>query len=127
MGPTMKTGPTMNEDARELDFGTFRIRPEVLEEIAGMAATSVDGVASLTGGPGARGGRGRRAHSRGVHVDVAEGDLSVRLHIEVRYGMPIPDVGADVQRSVADALRRMTGTQVDHVEVFVDGVMFEQA
>jgi uncharacterized alkaline shock family protein YloU len=126
-GRTLKTGPIASDEARELDFGLFRIRPDVLEAIAGIAASSVDGVTELAGPAGARGARGKRAHARGVTVDLADAALSAKLHVVVKYGLPIHEVGCEVQRTVADALLRMTGTPVDSVEVFVDGVTFDEA
>ncbi len=90
----------------------------------GIAQLATEGVAGLsTTSPPARMGElltGRRA--KGVIIS-REGDaLTIDLHVRVRYGLAIPKVAAEVQRSVREAVASMTGMTVLSVNVTVDAV-----
>jgi len=111
----------VTDETKELDFESFRVRPEVLETVAGLAAGSVDGVASLVGG-----GLGKKASARGISVAVEESSLSVDAHLSVRFGVPMKSLAQAVQKSVSDALYNTTGWPVSRVEVFVDDVVFDE-
>jgi uncharacterized alkaline shock family protein YloU len=84
------------------------ISPDVVARYAGDAAREVDGVTGIV--EGAR---------KGVRVE--EGG-ALELHLSVRYGISIPEVGAAVQRHVADYLERMTDVRPEAVDVVVDEV-----
>jgi hypothetical protein len=47
-------------------------------------------------------------------------DGSVSLELAVRYGLALPDVAREVQRSVGDALSVMMGIDVQAVDVSVE-------
>ena len=72
--------------------GTVQIADEVVAIIAGLAATEVDGVASMAGNITNElvGKLGMKNLSRGVKVEVLEGVVSVRLALNIRYGYNIP-------------------------------------
>ena len=55
---------------------------------------------------------------KGVRV---EGD-SVHLHLAVDWGASIPELGAEVQRRVADYLIRMTDLHPSRVDVVVEEI-----
>lgn len=116
----------MDEEVKELDFGGFSARPEVLEAIAGAAAGSVEGVAGLVGASGARGAPGRRSMTRGVSVSTAGDRLEVTLHLAAAFGTPLRQLGERVKEAVAESLYNMTGWPVARVDVFVGDVRFEE-
>ncbi len=87
--------------------GQSVVSPEVLARYAGDAAREVDGIARMVEGV-----------RKGVRVD---GEV-VELHIAVRWGASIPEVGAAVQQHVAQYLERMTGARPAAVNVVVDEV-----
>jgi uncharacterized alkaline shock family protein YloU len=87
--------------------GQSVISPEVLARYAGDAAREVDGVARVVEGV-----------RKGVRVD---GEV-LELHLAVRWGASIPEVGAAVQRHVSDYLERMTDARPAAVNVVVDEV-----
>lgn len=110
------------------ELGAIRIADEVVSIIAGLAATEVDGVASMSGGivGGIAEALGRKNLSKGVKVDVGEQEAAVDLYLIVGYGSRIPDVAWNVQESVKKAIETMTGLSVVNVNVHVQGVSFPQ-
>jgi uncharacterized alkaline shock family protein YloU len=47
-------------------------------------------------------------------------DARIALELGVRYGLVLPDVAREVQRSVADAVGRMLGIELEAVDVTVE-------
>jgi uncharacterized alkaline shock family protein YloU len=84
-----------------------KISPDVVARYAGDAAREVDGVTGIVEGV-----------RKGIRV---EGD-EVELHLSVRWGVSIPEVGAGVQRHVAGYLECMTDVRPAAVNVVVDEV-----
>ena len=108
------------------ELGAIRIADEVVSIIAGLAATEVDGVASMSGGiaGGIAEALGRKNFSKGVKVEVGEEETSVDLFLIVRYGSRIPDVAWEVQENVKKAIENMTGLKVIKVNVHVQELIF---
>ncbi len=116
------------EESRTLptELGSIKIADEVVSIIAGLAATDVEGVASMSGGiaGGIAEVLGRKNLSKGVRVDVGTEEAKVDIFIIVKYGVRIPDVAWDIQEKVKNAVETMTGLKVTHVNVHVQGVHF---
>ncbi len=116
------------EESRMLptELGVVKIADEVVSIIAGLAATEIEDVASMSGGIG--GGiaevLGRRQFSKGVKVEVGEEETKIEIFIIVNYGARIPDVAWDIQEAVKKAVETMTGLRVVHVNIHVQGVHF---
>jgi uncharacterized alkaline shock family protein YloU len=110
------------------ELGAIRIADEVVSIIAGLAATEVEGVASMSGGivGGIAEALGRKNLSKGVKVEVGEQEAAVDLYLIVGYGSRIPDVAWTVQENVKKAIEKMTGLAVVNVNVHVQGVSFPQ-
>ncbi len=110
------------------ELGAIRIADEVVSIIAGLAATEVEGVASMSGGivGGIAEALGRKNLSKGVKVEVGEQEAAVDLYLIVGYGSRIPDVAWTVQENVKKAIETMTGLAVVNVNVHVQGVSFPQ-
>ncbi len=119
------------EEGRTLptELGSIRIADEVVSIIAGLAATDVDGVASMSGGiaGGIAETLGRKNLSKGVKVEVGEEEAAVDLFLIVTYGSRIPDVAWTVQEKVKGAIENMTGLKVIKVNIHVQGVNFPQS
>ncbi|MEE1115057.1 MAG: Asp23/Gls24 family envelope stress response protein [Eubacterium sp.] len=107
--------------------GTVQIEDEVIATIAALAATEVEGVASLGGGiTHAKAARaGARALSRGVKIEIEDRVISVRMIVNMKYGYNIPDTTVKVQEKVKTALENMTGLEVSGVNVSVADVTIE--
>ena len=62
--------------------------------------------------------------SRGVHMEVQDGEIVLDIYLTVKYGFPIPEVASKVQDAVMSAVASMTGFAVKAVNVHVGGVSF---
>lgn len=108
-------------DSDRTELGKIQIAPEVLEVIAGMAASEVEGVAQMSGGlVGDIAERlGRKNIARGVRVEVGTREAAVDVSIIVKYGHRIPEVARLIQDSVRNAIETMTGLSVVEVNVHI--------
>ena len=106
----------------------IRISDEVVGIIAGIAASEVQGVASMSGGltAGISEAIGRRNLSKGIKVNIQGTDCSLDVHVLVHYGARIPDVALEVQKAVKSAVESMTGLSVNRVNVHVQGIQFSE-
>ena len=108
------------------DQGSVHIAHDVVEVIAGIAATEVAGVAGMSGGivGGITELLGRKNLAKGVKVDIGDGNATVDLYLVVEFGSRIPDVANEVQQRVKQAVESMTGLAVRAVNIHVQGVLF---
>ena len=109
-------------------IGTVQIADEVVAIIAGLAATEVDGVASMAGNITNElvSKLGMKNLSKGVKVDVLDGVVCVDLALNLKYGYEIPATCKNVQEKVKTAIENMTGLEVSDVNVAIAGVNMEQ-
>ena len=100
-------------------LGEVKIADEVVAIIAGLAATEVEGVASMAGNSTNEliGKLGMKNLSKGVKVDVLEGIVTVSLALNLKYNYSIVEVSARVQEKVKNAIENMTGLEVSIVNV----------
>ncbi|MCW2277332.1 Asp23/Gls24 family envelope stress response protein [Heliophilum fasciatum] len=114
------------EQEHASSVGHVRIAEDVVATIAGMAASEVPGVSSMSGGIG--GGIvemiGKKNLTKGVKVEVGEKEAAIDLNIIVEFGSRIPDVARRVQERVKDAVEGMTGLSIVEVNVHIQGVNF---
>mgnify|MGYP000826885320 CR=1 FL=1 len=105
-------------------IGTVQIADEVVAIIAGLAATEVDGVASMAGNITNElvGKLGMKNLSKGVKVDVLENVVCVNLNLNLEYGYSIPETCKKVQEKVKTAIENMTGLTVTDVNIRIAGV-----
>lgn len=110
------------------ELGVVKIADEVVSIVAGLAATDIEGVASMSGGiaGGIAEVLGRRNLSKGVKVEVGAEETKIDIFIIVNYGVRIPDVAWNIQESVKKAVEEMTGLKVASVNVHVQGIHFPQ-
>ena len=108
----------------ELNMGEVQIADEVVAIIAGLAATEVEGVASMAGNITNElvGKLGMKNLSRGVKVAVSENEVTVELSLNMAYGYSIPKTSAKVQERVKSAIDNMTGLSVSEVNIHIAGV-----
>ena len=108
----------------DTSLGEVKIADEVVAIIAALAATEVEGVASMAGNIRNEliSKLGMKNLSKGVKVDVLEGIVTVSLALNMKYDYNIMDVSAKVQEKVKTAIENMTGLEVADVNVKVAGV-----
>ncbi len=110
-------------------LGSIRISDEVVKVIAGLAAIEIKGVAGMSGGlvGGIVEMLGRKNLAKGIKVEVGEKEAAVDLFVIMEYGVRIPDVAAQIQESVKNAVEKMTGLVVVEVNINVQGVSFAES
>lgn len=115
---------TIQDDS---SMGEVKIADEVVGIIAALAATEVEGVASMAGNITNEliSRLGMKNLSKGVKVDVLEGVVTVSLALNMKYNYSIMEVSAKVQEKVKSAVENMTGLEVADVNVKVAGVEME--
>ena len=104
---------------KEDTLGEVHVADEVVAIIAGLAATEVEGVASMAGNITNElvSKLGMKNLSKGVKVEVAEETVSVEVALNISYGYSIPEVSEKVQEKVKSAIETMTGLSVAIVNV----------
>ena len=109
-------------------IGEVQIADEVVAIIAGLAATEVNGVASMAGNITNElvSRLGVKNLSKGVKVEVTEEHVSVNMALNLKYGYSIPDVCEKVQEKVKNAIENMTGLMVLDVNIKIAGVSLEE-
>ena len=115
---------TIQNDA---SMGEVKIADEVVAIIAALAATEVEGGASMSGNITNEliSRLGMKNLSKGVKVDVLEGVVTVSLALNLKYNYSIMDVSGKVQEKVKNAVENMTGLEVADVNIKVAGVEME--
>ncbi|MFC0471004.1 Asp23/Gls24 family envelope stress response protein [Halalkalibacter kiskunsagensis] len=114
-------------EEQKSELGTVEISPEVIEVIAGIAASEVDGVAMLRGNfaAGVAEKLGRKNHGKGVKVELAEDGITVDVSVIITYGVAVPEVANLIQQNIKQALQTMTAIELQAINVHVVGVQFE--
>ena len=101
---------------------TLDISPDVLYGIAQLALDKVEAVTPIA--PPARVGEilsGKRA--KGIRIDRDGDQVRVLLTVSVDYGARIPEVVADAQNAIREAMGSMTGLEVAEVSVVVESIV----
>jgi uncharacterized alkaline shock family protein YloU len=93
--------------------GTASVAGDVLASYAADAAREVEGVAGLV--------EGRLPRQGAVRISVDDG-VTVELHLVLAREASAQEVGAQVQRRVADYLERMAGARPRAVDVVIDEI-----
>lgn len=88
--------------------GRIEVAGDALDALAATALAPIDG-AQLA--------RGRHA----LELTAVDERLDVELQLTVRAGLVLPDVAAQVQQAVAEAVRGATGVEA-RVDVLVAGI-----
>ena len=84
--------------------GSITVTAAAINELVASAARSVEGV------------RLRRPR-RAVEVRYADGRASVSLELGAMHGQPLAELAVAVQERVGDALGRVSGLEVERVDV----------
>lgn len=110
------------------DSGIVNVSEEVVAIIAGLAATEVEGVSSMAGNITNEivSKLGMKNLSKGILVEVLDGEIKVDVALNIAYGYTIPDISAKVQDRVKSAVENMTGLTVAVVNIRIASVDMEE-
>jgi uncharacterized alkaline shock family protein YloU len=122
----------MSENMLEMNHGNkslgkVEIAPEVIEVIAGIAASEVEGVAQMRGNfaAGVVERLGKKNHGKGVKVDLSDDRIIIDVYCVMNFGVSIPTVAQKMQDNIRQALLNMTALEIDEVNIHVVGVQFD--
>ncbi len=112
----------------EEKFGEVRIADEVVAIIAGLAASEVEGVASMAGNVTRDliEKLGMKSLSKGVKVTMEDDSVHVALAINIQYGFNVPATSSKIQEKVKTAIETMTGLEVAEVNIKIVNVLMEK-
>ena len=111
------------------DSDNMMITDEAIAVMAGVAASEVKGVASMSGGfaGGIAEVFGRRNLSKGVKVVTKNDVTTVDLYVIVKYGYRIPDLAYEIQENVKATIESLSGISVDAVNIHIQGVDYSES
>ena len=106
------------------NMGQVQIADEVVAIIAGLAATEVEGVASMAGNITNElvSKLGKKSLSKGIRVKVEDGIVNVNVALNIAYGYSVPKTCKKVQEKVKAAIVNMTGLEVEKVDIQIANV-----
>jgi uncharacterized alkaline shock family protein YloU len=119
------TSLEMNQEYNGL--GKVEIAPEVIEVIASIAASEVEGVAQMRSNfaTGVVEKFGKKMHNKGIKVDLSEEGIKVEVYCVMNFGISIPQVAQQIQDNIRQTLINMTGLVTEEVNIHIVGVQFE--
>ncbi len=94
--------------------GGLKISDDVIATIANTAAADVRGVAGFSIYPikDLKGFAKHKPNHKAIHTEMKEGEVVLDLYVNLYLGAYIPDVAAELQSRVKDAVQTMTGMAV---------------
>jgi len=106
------------------NIGAVQIADDVVAMIASLATTEVEGVSAMAGNitNELMSRVGMKSLTKGVKVDVLEGNVTVDLSVTMEYGYNIPATCQKVQAKVKSAIENMTGLTCTDVNIRIAGV-----
>ncbi|ALS74169.1 Asp23/Gls24 family envelope stress response protein [Planococcus sp. CP5-4] len=109
------------------DLGNIEVASEVLEIIASIAATDIEGVASMRGNfaSGVVERLGKKVHGKGIKTELSDEGLAIDVYCVIDYGVSIPNTAKKIQEQVRQTLETMTSLQTQEVNVHITGIHFD--
>ncbi|EGQ3655260.1 Asp23/Gls24 family envelope stress response protein [Staphylococcus pseudintermedius] len=110
------------------DYGSIDISNEVIASIVGGKAVECYGIVGMASRQQVRDGiaeiLGHENYAKGIVVREDNGVLDVDMHIIVSYGVKISEVAQNVQSTMKYTLENTLKLKVNSVNIFVQGVRF---
>ena len=125
----MSENNILEMNAGNNNHGKVEIAPEVIEVIAGIAASEVEGVAQMRGNfaAGVVERLGKKNHGKGVKVELSEEGIKVDVYCVMKFGVSIPQVAQGIQDNIRQALFDMTALETEEINIHIVGIQFENA
>jgi len=125
----MSENHALEMDGYDGGLGKVEIAPEVIEVIAGLAASEVEGIAQMRGNfaSGVVEKLGKKNHGKGVKVELSEDGIKIDVYCLVKFGISIPKVAQEAQDNIRQTLLNMTALDANEVNIHIVGVQFETA
>lgn len=112
----------------DTSLGKVEIAPEVIEVIAGIAATEVDGLYAMRGNfaSGVIERFGKQSHNKGVKVDLTDDGITIDLYCILNFGSSIPKVAQKLQTNIRQSLKTMTQLDIAEINIHIVGIHMEE-
>lgn len=109
------------------NLGKVEIAPEVIEVIAGIATTEVEGVYAMRGNfaSGVAERFGKTAHGKGIKVELTETGVVIDVFLTIDYGVSVPVLVQKIQTNIRQALRNMTALDIEETNIHIVGVRID--
>lgn len=115
----------MDQDTRPP--GKTTVAPDVLVQIARMAALKVVGVHDMAPVSGGVNRLFRRGNSSdGVRINIEEDVVYADLYIILNNGVNIRDTSRTIQQKVTRAITEMVGMDVAEVNLHIENIAYEE-
>lgn len=112
----------MNLDDNQ-EIGEIKISEEVISVVAGIAVSEVKGATVVNSiAEGLVEKFVKKNYGKGIKVILSESSADIDVHVNVDYGINIPDVAFSLQENVKKSVETFTDVVVNKVNIFVDGV-----
>lgn len=111
--------------SEDQSLGTIEVAPRVVEIIAGVAASEIDGVSKMYGSLANSFGEllGRSDQRRGVKLTNQNENLTIDIDVYIDYGVSVPKLAAKIQDLVKQQVTLMTDLNVSEVNIHVKGIV----
>jgi uncharacterized alkaline shock family protein YloU len=110
------------------EYGVITIEHEVIARIAGLAAIDCYGIVGMAA-KNIKDGLVQllkmESLTKGIHLTIAEGIITIDLHIIVEYGTNISAIADSIVSTVKYRVEENVGLPVAKVNIFVEGVRVE--
>ena len=102
--------------------GNIKISEEVVVRISAYAAREIDGVTGLGSGTSLGDLLNKSIPAKGIKVEMSENSTDIDVHINVKFGVKINEIGFKVQEAVKNAVEEYAGLENVTVNVYIDGL-----
>ncbi len=106
--------------------GKTTVAPDVLVEIARMAALKVEGVSAMAPVSGGVNRLFRRGIVDGVRIAIENDVVSADLYIVLENDVNIRNTSRTVQKKVTRAITEMVGMDVEEVNIHIENIAYEE-
>ncbi|MFC6322264.1 Asp23/Gls24 family envelope stress response protein [Companilactobacillus baiquanensis] len=115
---------SLKQDSGKIN-GNVEISHQVIEILLGIATSQVEGVYEMRGSLSSRLDSlfGRINHGKGVDVVLSNNRVSADVFVYLEYGVSIPKVSLEIQKSAIEQLEFMTDLTLDEINVHVVGLI----
>jgi uncharacterized alkaline shock family protein YloU len=112
------------KENEKIDLGSVQVHKQVFAEIIASAMDELEGVSLIPKNFGNMlvGAFGKKKF-HGINIKVDEGDeVTLEVHVLVRYGINIHDAARQVQRTIKSAIEKTLDIKLKDINVNVHGI-----
>lgn len=108
------------EIINELNSGSIHITTDVIEAIAEVEASKIEGVTLVNASMVDR--ISGNFKDKDIDVNLDGRDVYITINIGINYGVNIIEISKTIQENVIDTIRTMTGLEVVEINIIISKV-----